>query len=228
MDGTPSYKAAQEDGSSKPWYKEEEGVGVSVRAGQYVRMLVVVAALGWLIPAFSHAGEGDALPRIGPAPAFTLTTQEGTRLSLNDLRGKVVAVTFIYTSCTDTCPLLTAKLSGLQPRLGADFGARVFFVSITVDPERDRPEVLKRYAQAHGANLAGWAFLTGTPAEIRAMARQYGSYYKKAPRGDVDHTFLTSLIDYSGTLRVQYMGVRFDPDELLRDLQSLVREETRP
>ena len=65
-----------------------------------------------------------------------------------------------------------------------------------------------------------------TPAQIRQVARHYGVFYKKTPRGDVDHTFLTSLIDPRGTLRVQYLGVRFDPDELLRDLQALVREES--
>jgi protein SCO1/2 len=113
----------------------------------------------------------------------------------------------------------------LQAALGADFGPKVFFLSITVDPERDTPAVLQRYAQAHGASLAGWAFLTGTAAEIRQVARRYGIFYKKTPRGDVDHTFLTSLVDQSGTLRVQYLGVRFDPDELLRDLQTLVRGE---
>jgi protein SCO1 len=192
------------------------------------RRLIALAVVSWLALSLSQAvgGSGD-LPKIGPAPAFSLTTQEGARLSLKDLRGKVVAVTFIYASCADTCPLLTAKLAGLQARLGTDFGARVFFVAITVDPERDTPEVLKRYAQAHGVNPAGWAFLTGTPAEIQQVARHYGIYVKKRPRGEVDHTFLTSLIDPSGTLRVQYLGVRFDPDELLRDLQALVREETR-
>jgi protein SCO1/2 len=205
----------------------EEGVDVSRRTGQYRRILVVVA-LGWLLPGCSYAGEGEALPRIGPAPAFTLTTQEGTPLSLQDLRGKIVALTFIYAACADTCPLLTAKMAGLQARLGTDFGARVFFVSVTVDPERDTPAVLKHYAQAHGANPTGWAFLTGTPAQIRQVTRHYGIYYKKLPRGDVDHTFLTSLIDHRGTLRVQYLGVRFDPEELLRDLQSLVQEKTRP
>jgi protein SCO1/2 len=205
-----------------------EGVDVSRRTGPYLRILVVVAALGGLLPVCSYAGEDEALPRIGPAPAFTLTTQDGTPLSLQDLRGKVVAVTFIYAACADTCPLLTAKLAGLQARLGTDFGARVFFVSVTVDPARDTPAVLTRYAQAHGANLAGWAFLTGTPAQIREVARHYGIVYKKTPSGDVDHTFLTSLIDHRGTLRVQYLGVRFDPEELLRDLQALVREKTRP
>jgi protein SCO1/2 len=188
-------------------------------------MLMVLAALGWLVPTFSYAaGEPDGLPMIGPAPELSLTTQDGQRLSLTELRGKVVAVTFIYASCTDTCPLLTAKMAGLQAALGADFGSKVFFLSVTVDPERDTPAVLQRYAQAHGVNLAGWAFLTGTPAEIRQVARRYGIYYKKTPRGDVDHTFLTSLVDQSGTLRVQYLGVRFNPDELLHDLQTLLQE----
>jgi hypothetical protein len=88
----------------------------------------------------------------------------------------------------------------------------------------DTPAVLKRYAEAHGATPAGWAFLTGTPAEIREVARRYGVVYRKTARGDVDHTFLTSVIDQAGTLRVQYLGVRFDPDELLADLRSLLRE----
>jgi protein SCO1/2 len=167
---------------------------------------------------------GESLPKIKPAPEFTLTNQDGARLALKELRGKVLAVTFIFASCVDTCPLLTAKMAGLQKRLGSDFASKVYFVSISVDPERDTPEVLKRYAQAYQANTAGWAFLTGTQAEIRDVTKRYGIYYKKTPRGDVDHTFLTSLVDQSGTLRVQYMGVKFDPDEMLRDLRSLVKE----
>jgi protein SCO1 len=153
-----------------------------------------------------------------------LTQQDGKRLALKELRGKVLAITFIFASCADTCPLLTAKMAGLRDRLGPDFGSKVYFLSITVDPERDTTEVLKRYAEAYKANLAGWAFLTGTNAEIREVAKRYGIYYKKTPQGDFDHTFLTSLVDHNGTLRVQYMGVRFDPDEMLRDLRSLVKE----
>ena len=101
------------------------------------------------------------------------------------------------------------------------------FVAITVDPERDTPDVLKSYARAHGARGAGWAFLTGTPAEIKDVAQRYGVFARKTDRGDVDHTFLTSLVDRDGALRVQYMGVRFDPDEMLRDLRSLLREAAR-
>jgi len=196
---------------------------------RYLAALLALAT--WALPTSvgGHEAKGDArLSKIGPAPAFTLTTQDGARLALRDLRGKVVAVTFIYASCADTCPLLTAKMAALQARLGREFGSRVFFASVTVDPERDTPEVLKRYAAAHGANHGGWAFLTGTPAEIQDVERRYGIYARKNPRGDVDHTFLTSVIDRDGVLRVQYLGVRFDPDELLEDVQSLLREMSRP
>ena len=187
--------------------------------GIIVLLLLALDQVG----AAGAGGKYDRLPQIGLASDFTLTTHEGKRLSLHDLRGKIVVVTFIYTSCADICPLLTAKLVGLGPGLGADLGSRVAFVGITVDPERDTAPVLKRYAAEHGARVA-WAFLTGTRAEIGEVARRYGVYYRKTPRGDVDHTFLTSLVDQNGILRVQYLGVRFDPEEFLRDLQSLVRE----
>jgi protein SCO1/2 len=186
---------------------------------------ILLASLSWPLDVPCHdTKDNQRLSKIGPAPDFTLTKQDGKRLALKVLRGKVLAITFIFASCADTCPLLTAKMVGIQNRLGSDFGPKVFFVSITVDPERDTPEVLMSYAEAHKANPAGWAFLTGTPAEIRDVAKRYGIFYKKTPRGDVDHTFLTSLIDQKGTLRVQYMGVKFNPDEMLRDIQSLVKE----
>jgi protein SCO1/2 len=186
---------------------------------------VVLALVAGASRAPAHEAKGDGrLSKIGPAPEFVLMTQDGTRLALRDLRGKVVAVTFIYTGCADTCPLLTTKMAALQARLGADFGPSVFFASITVDPARDTPEVLRRYGQAHGANPIGWAFLTGAPGEIQDVERRYGIYAKKGPRGDVDHTFLTSLIDRDGILRVQYVGVRFDPSEMLADVKSLLRE----
>jgi protein SCO1/2 len=193
------------------------------------RALVLIAALALLAalpaPAPAHqAKDGGRLNQIGPAPEFALTREDGSRLALRDLHGKVVAVTFIYTSCADTCPLLTAKMAGLQRQLGKDFGPRVFFASITVDPERDTPDVLRRYAEGHGAKPSGWAFLTGAPPEIEAVAKRYGVYAKRTERGDVDHTFLTSVIDREGVLRVQYLGVRFRPDELLRDIRSLLRE----
>jgi protein SCO1/2 len=115
-------------------------------------------------------------------------------------------------------------MSFVQDQLGSDFGAKIAFVSITVDPERDTPQVLKEYAQAFGANLAGWSFLTGAPAAIQEVTHRYGVFASKTANGDVEHTFLTSVVDPHGILRVQYLGVRFDPEEFRHDLLSLVNE----
>jgi len=99
------------------------------------------------------AAAGGELPMIGgAAPGFALTAQDGRPLALADLRGKVVVVDFVFASCADSCPLQTARLAGLQGRLGKDFGPGVVFVSISVDPERDTPAVLRHYAAQHGAS----------------------------------------------------------------------------
>jgi protein SCO1 len=189
--------------------------------------LVVLASLMLAQPhdAPLSAAQQPPLPRISPAPDFTLTSQDGAQVALADFRGKVVAVTFIFTMCTLTCPVLTPMMSFVQDRLGDDFGSKIAFVSITVDPERDTPEVLKEYAEAFGANPVGWSFLTGDPGAIQDVTRRYGVYAAKAENGDVDHTFLTSIVDRRGILRVQYLGVRFDPEEFRRDLLSLAKEQ---
>lgn len=184
---------------------------------------IIMAMLAW--PARAHDSVMDQrLPVIGPAPVFTLTSHLGKAVSLGDFGGKVVAVTFIFASCADTCPVLTAKMARVREELGEMFGSQIVFVSITVDPERDTPEILAQYAENFGAAAEGWHFLTGEPAAIRDVTRRYGVFARKAAGGDVDHTFLTSLIDSKGRLRVQYLGVRFDPGEFQRDLLGLVAE----
>ncbi len=176
-------------------------------------------------PARAHDAPHDQrLPVMGPAPDFTLTSQDGLTVSLGDFRGKVIAVTFIYTSCPDICPMLTANMARVQNRLGSAFGPKIAFVSITVDPEHDTAQVLKQYAQDFGADLKGWTFLTGDPTIIRHLALSYGIFARAGTEGNVDHTFLTSLVDPDGILRVQYLGVRFDPEEFRSDLLSLVDE----
>ena len=171
-----------------------------------------------------QSSEPPPLPKIGPAPAFSLTSQDGLPVRLADLRGRVVAVTFIYTLCTATCPVLTPMQVMVQDRLGKEFGRSIAFVSITLDPERDTPELLKLYAQAYGADLGGWTFLTGSLEEIRDLAARYGIYNSEDASGALDHSLLTSLVDRRGLLRVQYLGARFDPEEFRHDLLSLAKE----
>src|SRR5262249_49662902 len=191
--------------------------GLTVRvAPAFTFVLLATLLLVQVRDAPQQAFRHQPLPKILPAPEFSLTSQNWGKVTLADFRGRVVAVT--HTSCTTTCPVLTLTMSFVQDQLGSDFGTKIAFVSVTVDPERDTPEVLKEYAQAFGANLAGWAFLTGSPDAIRDVARRYGVFASKTANGDIEHTFL----------RVQYVGVRFDPDELRRDLLSLLARAMMP
>jgi protein SCO1/2 len=191
-------------------------------------LATLVLALGILAwPTLAHAHEAaheQRLPTIGAAPDFALTSQDGAEVTLGALRGKVVAVTFIYTWCPDVCPMLTDKMARVQDELGSDFGSKVAFVSITVDPERDTPDALKEYAASFDADLAGWSFLTGSLATVREVARQYGVAVAPAADGQVDHTLLTTLVDRQGVMRVQYLGYRFDEEEFRHDLLGLVNE----
>lgn len=187
-------------------------------------LAALLLALGAAAAHAHGSSQAARLPVIGPAPQFDLTTHEGGRLALADLREHVLAVTFIYATCRDSCPVLASKLVGVQRRLAADPKARVRFVAITVDPETDTPEVLKGYAQAIGADPAGWSFLTGTPAEVQRVVRDFGAFSRRGSAGGVDHLYITSLVDRRGAMRVQYLGHRFDPEAMLRDLRSLARE----
>ncbi len=114
-------------------------------------------------------------------------------------------------------------MARVQDELGSDFGTKVAFVSITLDPERDTPEVLKQYAKAFKADLAGWSFLTGEPGRS-ARSRTAMACYRQSGGRQIDHTLLTTLVDRHGTMRVQYLGYRFDADEFRHDLLSLVSE----
>jgi protein SCO1/2 len=189
-------------------------------------LLVALAVLAFPTLVQAHEAGGDkGLPVIGLAPPFTLTSQNSMPVALADFRGKVVALSFIYTGCPDICPMLTQKMADVQEALGAAFGAKVVFLSITLDPERDTPEVLKDYAQFWGAKLDGWTFLTGSPEAVRDVTRRYGVFFAKKEDGSVDHTQLTTLVDADGQMRVQYLGARFDPEEFRRDLMSVVDKE---
>ena len=115
-----------------------------------------------------HWGEGYF-------PNLPVITQEGKTLHFYDdlLKGKIVVVNFIYTSCQDICPIATARLAQVEEKLGDQMGRDFFFISMTVDPERDTPQRLKEYAEAFGTG-PGWTFVTGKPEDIRAINYKLG------------------------------------------------------
>jgi protein SCO1/2 len=108
-------------------------------------------------------------------PNVPLTTQDGKRVRFYDdlVKGKSVAINIIYTSCTDECPLETARMAEVQRLLGAHVGKDVFFYSISIDPEKDTAPVLKAYSEKFGVG-PGWLFLTGKKEDIKLLTGKLG------------------------------------------------------
>jgi protein SCO1 len=107
-------------------------------------------------------------------PNVPLTTQDGRNVRFYDdlLKGKSVVINVIFTTCTDVCPLETANLVQITKLLGDRVGKDVHFYSISIDPKRDTPPVLKAYAEKFGAGGPGWLFLTGKPEDIKLITKK--------------------------------------------------------
>jgi len=120
-------------------------------------------------------------------PNVTFTTQDGAEVRFFDdlIKGKIVAIDLIYTTCTYACPLETARLAQVQRLLGDRMGRDVFFYSITIDPEHDTPQVLKEYADRYQAG-PGWLFLTGNKADIELVSKKLGLYTPPDPERNPD------------------------------------------
>jgi len=157
----------------------------------------------------------------GEVPNIRLVDQSGRPLALKDLRGKVVLLTFIYTSCPDVCSLTRAAMTALQQRLTAEERERVFFLSITTEPEIDTPEVLQAYAGRHGADLVSWAFLTGSPQAVQAVWQSFGLHVKHLAERMVEHPPYTLPIDREGMARYRYLGETLDVETVLEDIRRL-------
>ncbi len=167
-----------------------------------------------------------SLPIIKSAPDFTLLDTAGQSVSLSALRGNVVLLSFIYTNCPSACPLLSARMSVLQKRLGRDgaAGQRVRFLSITVDPARDSTSALERYASRFKANLDAWKFLSGEAQKLRPVLAAYDEWTRPQPNGEIDHPARLYLIDRRGRIREIYSISFFDERQAFLDIKTLLRE----
>ncbi len=112
----------------------------------------------------------------GYFPDLPVVTQDGKTLRFYDdlIKDRIVVVNFVYTGCSELCPIETARLAAVKDKLGDAVGRTIFFVSMTVDPEHDTPDMLKAFADAFGAEAPGWQFVTGPPADINAINAKFG------------------------------------------------------
>lgn len=156
---------------------------------------------------------------------FVLVNQDNQRFDSATLRGKVVVLNFIFTTCTDVCPIFTANLAQLQRTLNSRDSEDVFFVSITTDPEIDSPKVLKAYAQRYSADFRNWAFLTGSETELNRVWKSFGIRVIKKARGLVQHVSLTTVIDRQGVRRFNHYGEKWRVKDVEKDLLSLLEKK---
>jgi protein SCO1/2 len=157
-------------------------------------------------------------------PDFVLINQDKERFDSAKLRGKVVALNFIFTTCSDVCPIFTANLAQVQRTLNGRYAEAIFFVSITTDPEVDSPKVLKAYAQRYNADFKNWAFLTGREAELNRVWASFGIRVIRKARGLIQHDSLTTVIDQQGARRFSHYGEKWRVKDLEKDMLSLLEK----
>jgi protein SCO1/2 len=151
-----------------------------------------------------------------------LPDQDGKPRTLADFKGKVTVVFFGYTQCPDVCPTTMAELAQVKKSLGAD-GDRVQGVFVTVDPERDKPELLKAYMASFDP---GFVALRGTPEQTQATAKEFKVFYARVPgktEGSytMDHTAGSYVFDTSGRLRL-FVRYGSGAEALTADLKTLL------
>lgn len=163
-----------------------------------------------------------------PAPDFTLSDAADGAHSLQDWKGKVVVLWFVYANCPDVCPLHTETMASVQQMINrTPMRDLVEFVAITTDPERDVGEVLRNYGEVHGLDPANSFVLTSgpdKPSMTRELAEQYGLKFTPSPDGLLMHGIVTHVIDKSGNLRARYHGLRFAPTNLIAYINALTND----
>jgi len=149
-----------------------------------------------------------------PVPDFTLTDHNHQLVTLSSLRGKLVGMNFIYTSCPlpDFCLRMTNNFGALQRRFAKDLGTNLVLLTVSFDPLHDTPEVLAGYASKWNAN-AHWHFLTGPLAEVRRVSAMFG-VDSFADEGLMNHSLHTAMIDRQGRLAANIEGNHFTAEQL--------------
>ncbi len=164
-------------------------------------VVVAIALIGFALLFLNSSRDRAAPQQPVAAPSFggpfTLVGADGRPFGSDELKGKPYALFFGFTHCPDTCPTTLARLVRLRREAGGDSAFNIVFV--TVDPERDGPKEMASYSDAFGAPVIG---LTGSPAQIAQVKKQFGIYSEKVPGKDgdytVDHTATVLLFDREG------------------------------
>jgi protein SCO1/2 len=190
---------------------------------------LVTAALLFLLREIQVQRLGNrTINNYGSVPAFQLTNQSGRPFGSADLAGKIWIADFIYTTCPGPCPMISSRMSEMQkPLVKTD----VHLVSVTVDPEKDTPQMLREYANRLQAEPGRWDFLTGPKSAIYDLSRRgfkLVAAEHDGENGEPLHSTRMILVDRHGQIRGYYDATEADAiTRLLADTNHLLREQPR-
>jgi len=183
------------------------------------RVDIVVAALILSAATLVRAEASGSGPQRFPNVA--LRTQDGTTVRFYDdlIKGRVVMINFMFTTCTSICPRTTANLVKVEDILGERLGRDIWIISVSVDPAHDTPEVLRKYAAQYGTK-AGWSFVTGMATDIDLIRRKLGAY-----DNDGDKTQHSGVLIYGNEATGQWAATPAlaDPATIARSVTRLIR-----
>lgn len=197
--------------------------------------LVAIVAMLVLIPAMRPLlrHEPDPPPVLGEVRAFELTDQQGEPFDAEELDGQPWVASFIFTTCTSTCPRVSSAMAELQQRLvREEVDARL--VSFTVDPENDTPDVLADYAEEYDARRERWRFLTGSEKTLhRIIVDDFHVNMGEASENDegersIPHSTRLALVDAQGRVRGFYEASPDGVDEVFHRLRQLLHGGAQP
>lgn len=151
------------------------------------------------------------------------TTQDGNEIELKELKGKVLAMVMIYTSCQAACPRLVADMRNIENQIPADKKKDVQYVFVSIDPKTDTPERLTAFAKENQMEDDKWLFLRGTEDDTREFAAVLAVNYKKISPMDFSHSNIISVFDQGGELAHQQEGLGVDNKETVQAIIDLAK-----
>ena len=188
-----------------------------------IKIYVAVAIFLAITYFFKNTNQEDSLHVIGGIPDFEFIDSEGRDVGLSTLKGKVWVADFIFTTCTMACPIMTGNMNIIHKKYKKNDDIRL--VSISVYPEYDTPEVLKKYASQYEANTDTWHFLTGNESTVKEVIKdgfKIGDY-----EDIIFHSEKFALVDRNGMIRAYYNGMKSeDMKKLKKDINNLLKQDS--
>ncbi len=188
-------------------------------------MTALVAMPIVAVAVFTIAGSFrvEELKILGQAPTFSLIERSGKPVLSDELKQKVWVASFVFTRCSEQCPMLCEKLKRVQNKLR--FKDKFRLVSFSIDPERDTPESLSEFAKKFNADPYKWLFVTGSKREIESIVRDGFHLMSGKEENSLTHSFKLVLIDGWGRIRGYYDGLDDSAvTQLIKDARGLIRQ----